>query len=126
MTVAWTSTVNAGTGLSLRPLDIHGIDFLFVGTVVVGLYAIHRILAVTERAMAGRRVVLAALLEQLQEQMPQPLRVVTTVPSVRDLVYFPFSMLSRVLPERRRSNTMGLGLHRRASDRPTSAAPEGP
>ena len=52
--------------------------------------------------MAGRRVVLAALLEQLQEQMPQPLRAVTTVPSVRDLVYFPFSMLSRVLPERRR------------------------
>jgi MFS family permease len=124
VTVAWTSTVDAGSGLSLRPLDIHGIDFLFVATVVVGLYAIHRILGVTERAMAGRRVVLAALLEQLQEQMPQPLRAVTTVPSVRDLVYFPFSMLSRVLPERRRGGTIALGLNRRASDRP-SAEPRG-
>ena len=120
VTVAWTSTVNAGGGLALRPLDIHGMDFLFAATVVVGLYAIHRILGVTERAMAGRRVVLAALLEQMREQMPQPLRSVTTVPSVRDLVYFPFSMLSRVLPERR-TRTIGLGLQRRASDRGRAA-----
>jgi hypothetical protein len=70
--------------------------------------------------MAGRRVVLAALLEQMREQMPQPLRSVTTVPSVRDLVYFPFSMLSRVLPERR-TRTMGLGLQRRAGDRGRAA-----
>lgn len=116
VTVAWTSTLDGGTGLSLRPLDLHGIDFLFVATVVVGLYAIHRILAVTERAMAGRRVVIAALLEQLREQMPQPLQAVTTVPSVRDLVYFPFSVLSKVLPERRRARSPGLGLRRRADD----------
>lgn len=126
VTVAWTSTLEGGTGLSLRPLDLHGIDFLFVGTVVVGLYAIHRILGVTERAMAGRRVVIAALLAQLREQMPQPLQAVTTVPSVRDLVYFPFSVLGRVLPERRRSTTIGLGLSRRAGDRPSGAEPRAP
>ena len=78
-----------------------------------------------ERAMAGRRVVLAALLAQLQEQMPQPLRAVTTVPSVRDLAYFPFSMLSRVLPERRRGRSPGLGLRRRASDASSVAKPDG-
>jgi hypothetical protein len=71
--------------------------------------------------MVGRRVVLAALLEQLQQQMPQPLRAVTTVPSVRDLAYFPFSMLSRVLPERRRDRSPGLGLRRRAGDHPAAA-----
>jgi hypothetical protein len=53
--------------------------------VLVNLYAIHRILGVTERAMAGRRV----------------------VPSVPDLVYFPFSVLGRVLPERRRERRGG-------------------
>jgi MFS family permease len=117
VTVAWTSTLGAGPGLALRPLDLHGLDFLFVATVLVGLYAIHRILAVTERAMAGRRVVLAALLEQMREQMPQPLRAITTVPSVRDLVYFPFSVLSRVLPERRRADAdHGPGPRRRARD----------
>jgi MFS family permease len=113
VTVAWTSTLTAGPGLALRPLDLYGLDFLFVATVLVGLYAIHRILGVTERAMAGRRVVLAALLEQMREQMPQPLRAITTVPAVRDLVYFPFSVLGRVLPERRQRGVGGASGHRR-------------
>jgi hypothetical protein len=101
VTVAWTSTVGPGQGLALRPVDLHGLDFLFVATVVVGLYAIHRILGVTERASPKRRVVLAALIEEMRQQMPQPLRAITTVPSVRDLVYFPFTRLGRLLPERR-------------------------
>jgi hypothetical protein len=122
VTVAWTSTLGAGPGLALRPLDLHGLDFLFVGTVLVGLYAIHRILGVTERAMAGRRVVLAALLEQMREQMPQPLRAITTVPSVRDLVYFPFSLLGRVLPERRRRGDGPGSEHRRRADDARGAA----
>ena len=78
-----------------------------MATVLVGLYAIHRILGVTERAMAGRRVVLAALLEQMREQMPQPLRAITTGRAVRDLVYFPFSVGGRVLPERGRARRGG-------------------
>jgi MFS family permease len=101
VTVAWTSTLGSGRGLALRPLDLHGLDFLFVATVVVGVYAIHRILGVSERVSTKRRVVLAALIEEMREQMPQPLRAITTVPSVRDLVYFPFSRLGRLLPERR-------------------------
>jgi MFS family permease len=101
LTVAWNSTLGGGQALVLRPVDLHGLDFLFVATVVVGLYAIHRILGVTERAAPGRRVVLAALIEEMREQMPQPLRAITTVPSVRDLVYFPFSLVGRLLPERR-------------------------
>jgi len=46
-------------------------------------------------------VVLAALVEEMREQMPQPLRAITTVPAVRDLAYYPFSLLGRLLPERR-------------------------
>ena len=101
VTVAWSSTLGAGRGLALRPLDLHGLDFLFVATVLVGLYAIHRILGVTEGAGAKRREVLAALVEEMLEQMPQPLRAITTVPAVRDLAYYPFSLLGRLLPERR-------------------------
>jgi hypothetical protein len=52
-------------------------------------------------------VVLAALIEEMREQMPQPLRAITTVPSARDLVYFPFSLLDRLLPERRRKARRG-------------------
>jgi hypothetical protein len=60
-------------------------------------------------------VVLAALVEEMREQMPQPLRAITTVPSVRDLVFFPFSLLGRLLPERRRPGS-GPQVGRRAGD----------
>ena len=101
VTLAWTSTVGTGEGLAL-PVAMHGLDFLFLATVVVGLYAIHRILGVSARTTARRREVLGALFVEMRDQMPQPLRAITTVPTVRDLVYFPFSLLGGLLPERRR------------------------
>lgn len=107
VTVAWTSTLGHGQGLALQPLNLRGLDFLFVATVLVGIYAIHRILGVTERTQAKRRVVLAALMEEMREQMPQPLRAITTVAPVRDMVYFPFSLLGRLLPERRAATRPG-------------------
>jgi hypothetical protein len=102
VTVSWTSMVSEGEGIALRPLDLHGLDFLFVATVLVGLYAIHRILGVSARVTVRRREVLGALFVEMREQMPQPLRAITTVPTVRDLVYYPFSLLGWLAPERRR------------------------
>ena len=107
VTVAWTSTVGPGQSLALRPLDLHGLDFLFVATVLVGLYAVHRILAVVESEAADRREIVAALVGELREQMPQTLRALTTVPSVRDAVNFPLSLLGSLLPERRRGGRAG-------------------
>jgi MFS family permease len=107
LTVAWTSTVGAREGLALRPLDVHGLDFLFIATVLVGLYAIHRILGVSVPVTARRRDVLSALLVEMRDQMPQPLRAITTVPAVRDLVYFPFSLLGWLVPERRQARGVG-------------------
>jgi len=103
VTLAWTSTLGPGRSLALRPLDLHGLDFLFVATVLVGLYAVHRILAVVESAGADRRTIVAALVDELREQMPQTLRALTTVPSMRDAVTFPLSLLGSLLPERRRA-----------------------
>jgi hypothetical protein len=74
-----------------------------VATVVVGLYAVHRILAVPEGAMGDRRAVVSALAGELREQMPQPLRALTTVPALRDIAYFPLSLIGSLLPERRRA-----------------------
>ena len=105
VTVAWSSTLAGGSGMALRPLDLRGLDFLFVATVLVGLYAIHRILGVAERAGPKRRDVLAALLQEMRHQMPQPIRAITTVAPVRDLVYFPFSLLGRLVPEQRRERS---------------------
>jgi MFS family permease len=102
LTLAWTSTLGPGRSLALRPLDLHGLDFLFVATVLAGLYAVHRILAVVESAAADRRTIVAALVEEIRGQMPQPLRALTTVPGMRDAAYYPLSLLGALLPERRR------------------------
>jgi MFS family permease len=126
VTVAWTSTLAGGRGLALRPLDLHGLDFLFVATVVVGLYAIHRILGVSEGVVAKRRVVLAALVEEMREQMPQPLRAITTVPAVRDLAYYPFSLLGRLVPERRKKRTEFRPGRRAGDPSPVPIAPAHP
>jgi hypothetical protein len=107
VTLAWTSTLRVGEGLTLRPIDLHGLDFLFVATFLVGLYAIHRILGVSVRAPARRREVLAALFAEMRDQMPQPLRAITTVPTVRDLVYYPLSLVGWLLPERRQGRGPG-------------------
>jgi hypothetical protein len=121
--------VGPGQSLALRPLDLHGLDFLFVATVFVGLYAVHRILAVVESEAADRREIVAALVDELREQMPQTLRALTTVPSVRDAVTYPLSLLGSLLPERRRRGGKvgrradgqtdgGAGGQDRAGDRP--------
>ncbi len=117
VTVAWSSTLRESPGIALRPLDLHGLDFLFVATVLVGLYAVHRILAVVEREPPDRRVVVAALADEVWERMSHPLRAITTVPGVRDVVYFPFSLLGRLLPERRRAAGGGPARGRREGDR---------
>ncbi len=107
VTLAWTSTMGPGRSLALRPIDLHGLDFLFVATVLVGLYAVHRILAVVEWKAADRRAIVAALVGEIREQVPQSLRALTTVPAVRDTVYFPLSLLGSLLPERRRRGRGG-------------------
>ena len=117
ITVAWTSTFGPGQRLALEPLNLHGLDFLFVATVLAGLYAIHRILAVVEWKAADRRAIVAALVAELREQMPLSLRALTTVPGMRDAFYFPFSLLGRLLPERRRRGRGEPSRGRRMEDR---------
>jgi MFS family permease len=102
VTIAWTSTMGPGRSLALQPIDLHGLDFLFVATVLAGLYAVHRILAVVEWKAGDRGAIVAALIGEIREELPQSLRALTTVPSVRDTVYYPVSLLGSLLPERRR------------------------
>ena len=99
VTVAWTAPRH---GIALAPIDFQGLDFLFVATVLLGLYAVHRLLAVPEQAPADRAVV-AALADAVREQMPHPFRAMTTVPALRDLVHLPLGLLGRLVPERRGS-----------------------
>jgi membrane-associated protease RseP (regulator of RpoE activity) len=119
VTIAWTSTMGPGQSLAVRPLDLHGLDFLFVATVLAGLYAVHRILAVVESAGADRREIVAALVAEIRQQVPQSVRAFTTVPSVRAVVEYPLSLLGSLLPERRKGGRSGDLRHPASASKPT-------
>jgi MFS-type transporter involved in bile tolerance (Atg22 family) len=97
--LSWTSTAEEGGWVLLTPLDLRGIDFLFLLAFVSGLYALHRLLAVREAEVVPQRVVASGL----YMEMLQTLRSVSTAPGVRQVVDFPFAALGMLMPERRRA-----------------------
>lgn len=101
--ISWTSTLGAGARVQLLPMDLHGLDFLFVLAATGGLYALHRLLAVQEGGAAERRAVVSALALELGRHIRYPMRMVTTLIGVRDLVDFPYTVLGQVAPERRKA-----------------------
>jgi MFS family permease len=101
VTVQWSSTWGEDVAMALRPLDFHGLDFLWAASVGVGLYAVHRLLAVPAQEPGGNRAVLSAVLGEMGARVRSPLRALSTVPGVREIVELPFGLVARLVPERR-------------------------
>jgi hypothetical protein len=99
ITLNWS---HDGTGGALNPMDLRGLDFLWMASLVAGLYAIHRLLALPEGVRGAANKAVAALASELQVRALSPLRTITTVPGIRDLVDFPYALVSLLTPERRR------------------------
>jgi MFS family permease len=107
ITVQWSSSAQRGLGFTVRPLDFHGLDFLWAASVMIGLYAVHRLLAVPAQRGLGRALVVA-MLEEMRTRVRTPLRAISTVPGVREVVELPLSLVARLVPERR-SGTRATG-----------------
>jgi MFS family permease len=101
VTVQWSSTWGRDVAMALRPLDFHGLDFIWAVSVGLGLYAVHRLLALPAHAPGRDRAVLSAVLGEMGARVRTPLRALSTVPGVREVVELPFSLVSRLVPERR-------------------------
>ena len=76
-------------GWAVPTLSLRGLDFLFVIAFVVGLYAMHRLLAVQEEGEVEEGV----FLEQFRVELRKAVRNVANVAGLRDLFYFPFARL---------------------------------
>ena len=87
------------------PLDLHGIDFLFVLAFLFGLYALHRLLAVREEGEMPEEMVRREFFSEMERKMRQ----VSTVPGLRIFSNVSISVLGRVLGTR---------------DNPAATAPE--
>lgn len=80
---------------AVQPLALSGLDFLFVLSVVLGLYAIHRLLALPEGARGTSRRAMAALAQELQLRARTPVRTLTTVPGLRGVIELPHRLGGR-------------------------------
>ena len=81
----------------LPAIDIKGLDFLFILSVIMGFYALHRLLSVREEGEAEERVVFRELILETRKVV----RHVSNVSGLRTLTYFPYQQLTKILPRRK-------------------------
>lgn len=98
LNLSWTSTANGVDWATLTPLDLRGLDFLFLLAFVLGLYAMHRLLAVSEAGEVERGVVVS----EFYSEVRRVVRSASSVAGLRHLTAFPYAVLLYMLPERRR------------------------
>lgn len=70
-------------------VHLQGLDFVFVAAFLLGLYSLHRLLAVREEGEVEERVVFA----ELYAEMRAKIRHVSNVAGMRNLTYFPYQLL---------------------------------
>lgn len=79
-------------GFSVVALSLRGLDFLFVISFILGLYALHRLMAVHEEGAVEERVAL----QELFNEMRRVGRSVSNIAGMRHLSHFPYYLLSFV------------------------------
>lgn len=93
----------------LPAFEMQGLDFVFVIAFVAGMYALHRLLAVSETGEGTRRTLVLQLLQEAR----RGLRDVSNIEGLRMFTYFPYAVLSGMVsvlrPGRNQSRPGGQG-----------------
>lgn len=89
LNLTWHSMDSGSNLFDFSALDFQGTDFLFVFAFLVGLYAIHRLLAVSEQGEVEERIVIT----ELYQETRHALRSVANVAGLRHMVYFPYAIV---------------------------------
>ncbi|MEQ8763268.1 MAG: MFS transporter [Planctomycetota bacterium] len=92
----WMARSDGSMLLDLPALDLVGLDFVFLLSALLGLYAMHRLLAVREEGEVRR----IAVLGELQGEVRRALRHVSNVAGLRNLYSFPFARLEELIRRR--------------------------
>lgn len=101
ITLSWTSLAQH-TSWHIPALELQGLDFLFVLAFLVGLYSLHRLLAVEE----GGEVQKSEVRAEFGDEIRKAVRDVSNVAGLRDLLVMPYSQLLRLIGERRARRRM--------------------
>jgi len=89
LTFKWINKVPVLKEFQLPAISLRGLDFLFVISFVLGLYAVHRLLAVKEQGEVEEKVVMTELYSQVRKTA----REVSSVVGLRQLTAFPYVIL---------------------------------
>jgi len=91
LTIHWESITGGDSTIwDLPAVELSGLDFVFIIAFIVGLYAIHRLLAVKEEGEVEEEV----LVQELYAEVRKALSSVSTVAGLRHLTYFPYAALN--------------------------------
>jgi MFS family permease len=97
LSLEWLSTATGEARFRLPAMDLQGLDFLFVISVIFGFYAIHRLLAVREQGEVEEEVVITELYSEVRKAV----RNISNVAGLRHLTYFPATWLRQTGRENR-------------------------
>ena len=91
LTLNWTKIDASGVPHTwgLPAVDLVGLDFVFLIAFIVGLYAIHRLLAVKEEGEVEEEIVVQEFYAEVRKTVVH----VSNVAGLRQLTYFPFAVL---------------------------------
>ncbi|OGI10564.1 MAG: MFS transporter [Candidatus Margulisbacteria bacterium GWF2_35_9] len=91
MTFQWLSPAKH---ITLQTLNIQQWDFFFILAVIIGLYSIHRLGLVKEEGDVEEDIVINELIAEIQ----RPIRNFSSIFGIRQIIYFPFILLTKVIP----------------------------
>lgn len=94
LTLHWLQWENATEVFELPTIIIRGLDFIFLIGFGMGIYSIHRLLAVREQGEVAEKV----LRQAFYEEMGRMVRQISTVAGMRQLLTIPFPYRSSKRP----------------------------
>ncbi|MCA9450170.1 MAG: MFS transporter, partial [Candidatus Omnitrophica bacterium] len=99
---SWTVFQETPVESQLPALVLSGLDFLFLFSVLIGIYSLHRLLAVAEEGEVEEKV----LIQEFYSEVRKTVKSLSPVAGVRHFFYFPYAVLKRtkVLPRSRPKN----------------------
>jgi len=98
--LSWAHALR-GTAFQLKAISVSGLDFLFILSFIVGLYAMHRLSLIKEEGEVEEGVVMTEFYGEVRRGVSH----VSNVPGLRQLTGFPYGMLKamvdKAIPNRR-------------------------
>ena len=93
ITFDWSDIATKGKEFHLLALSIRGLDFLFIGSFIFGIYALHRLALVREEGEVEEEIVRS----QFFAEVRQGAKNISNVAGIRRLTAFPYAVLRSVV-----------------------------